>query len=84
MTLKGTVETYVHAFSPIPVLSLSFLHPFKKKILFLCIECVSIHNISVYCMYAALRGQKKALDPLGLDLSVMRCQVSAGNPTRVL
>lgn len=62
MTLKGTVETYMHAhFLSHPIsLSLSFLHLFKKKILFVFVRMnVLLTYISMYHMYAALRESRR-------------------------
>lgn len=52
------------------------------------IECIA-YFLSVCtcatCVAGALRGQKRELDPLGLELwMVMSCGVGDGNGTRIL
>ena len=60
-----------------------YLH--LKMFLFCAYGSFCLHDVCVPCAYSALRGQKRAMDPLELEFQVvLNCHVVAGNRTQVL
>lgn len=80
MTLKGIGESYVHALFPTSAsFFFFFLSLYYKE---LCIWVFYLH-ICLHPLSAVLRGQKRALDLLALELSIVSSYVSAENQTWV-